>query len=217
MCFFRSLGLSYVFEVPYLHNLSLPMSLRPQCQLTQSVTTNAGQGQRKGATSKTVKNRQKVPRGPQDSKIKSREGILKKSSFQYGMNFFQSRMVFSFRAPLWPQRNRVWDWNFQSRMKFSNREWKFQARMKTSCVGEWFFHAFEREWFFLSPGPLGIKNIFDTFRQFSRGTSFPAFFVKAARLQNEIAPENFLIWHEKRFEKREKGPEKRSETRPKNF
>ena len=40
--------------------------------------------------------------------------------------------------------------------------------------------------------------------------------IKAARLQNEIAPEKLLIWHEKRFEKRGKGPEKRSETRPKN-
>ena len=41
--------------------------------------------------------------------------------------------------------------------------------------------------------------------------------IKAARLQNETAPEKVLTWHEKRFEKREKGPEKRSETRPKNF
>ena len=42
------------------------------------------------------------------------------------------------------------------------------------------------------------------------------YYIKAARLQNETAPENFIIWHEKRFEKREKGPEKRYETRPKN-
>ena len=41
-------------------------------------------------------------------------------------------------------------------MKFSNREWKFQARMKISCVGECFFHAFEREWNFSIPGPSGI-------------------------------------------------------------
>ena len=68
---------------------------------------------------------------------------------------FQSRMKFSFRAPLWPQKNRARDWNFQSRMKFSNREWKFQARMKISCVGEWFFHAFEREWTFSILGPSG--------------------------------------------------------------
>ena len=53
------------------------------------------------------------------------------------MIFSISRMVFSFRAPLWPQENRGWDWNFQSRMKCSNREWIFQARMKISCVGEW--------------------------------------------------------------------------------
>ena len=64
-------------------------------------------------------------------------------------------MVFSFRAPLWPQKSRARDWNFQARMKISNREWKFQARMKISCVGEWFFHAFEREWFFSIFGPSG--------------------------------------------------------------
>ena len=65
-------------------------------------------------------------------------------------------MVFSFWAPLWPQKNRAWDWNFQSRMKFSNREWKFQARMKISCVGEGFFvmRSSENE-FFRSPRPLG--------------------------------------------------------------
>ena len=75
------------------------------------------------------------PRGPQDWKIQSREAKLKKSSFQYGMKF-QSRMKFSFQAPLWPQKNRAWDRTFQSRMKFSNREWTFQARMKVACVGE---------------------------------------------------------------------------------
>ena len=37
--------------------------------------------------------------------------------------------------------------------------------------------------------------------------------VRAACLQNEIAPEKLLNRYEKRFEKREKGSEKRSETR----
>ena len=41
--------------------------------------------------------------------------------------------------------------------------------------------------------------------------------VRAARVQNETAPEKFLNRREKQFEKREKGPEKRSETRLKNF
>ena len=41
--------------------------------------------------------------------------------------------------------------------------------------------------------------------------------VRAACLQNEIAPEKLLNRYEKRFEKREKGSEKRSETRLKNF
>ena len=45
---------------------------------------------------------------------------------------------------------------------------------------------------------------------------FVTLYVRAARVQNETAPEKILIWHEKRFEKREKGSEKRSETRPKN-
>ena len=41
--------------------------------------------------------------------------------------------------------------------------------------------------------------------------------IKAARLQNETAPEKFLNRYEKRFEKREKRSEKRSETRLKTF
>ena len=41
--------------------------------------------------------------------------------------------------------------------------------------------------------------------------------VRAARVQNEIAPEKLLNRYEKRFEKREKGSEKRSETRLKKF
>ena len=50
---------------------------------------------------------QRAP-GLKNFNLESREAILKKSSFQYGMNF-QSRMKFSFRALLWPQKNRVWD------------------------------------------------------------------------------------------------------------
>ena len=41
--------------------------------------------------------------------------------------------------------------------------------------------------------------------------------VRAARLQNEIAPEKLLNRNEKRFEKRDKRSEKRSETRLKHF
>ena len=40
---------------------------------------------------------------------------------------------------------------------------------------------------------------------------------RAARVQNEFAPEKVLNRYEKRFKKREKGSEKRSETRLKNF
>ena len=42
-------------------------------------------------------------------------------------------------------------------------------------------------------------------------------FFRAARVQNEIAPEKLLNRYEKRFEQREKGSEKRSETRLKHF
>ena len=41
--------------------------------------------------------------------------------------------------------------------------------------------------------------------------------VRAARVQNETAPEKLLNRYEKRFEKLEKGSEKRSETRLKKF
>ena len=40
--------------------------------------------------------------------------------------------------------------------------------------------------------------------------------IRTACLQNEIAPEKLLNRYETRFEKREKGSEKRSETRLKN-
>ena len=40
---------------------------------------------------------------------------------------------------------------------------------------------------------------------------------RAARVQNEFAPEKFLNRYEKQFEKRDKGSEKRSETRLKKF
>ena len=89
----------------------------------------------------------------QDWKIKSREAIFKKSSFQYGMKFSIENGFFHSGPLSGRRKNRAWDWNFQSRMKFSNREWIFQARMKISCVGECFFfmRSSENE-FFRSPG-----------------------------------------------------------------
>ena len=51
---------------------------------------------------------------------------------------FQSGMVFSFWAPLWPQKNRAWDW-----------EWKFRA------WGNGFFMRSSENEFFRSPGPKG--------------------------------------------------------------
>ena len=46
---------------------------------------------------------------------------------------------------------------------------------------------------------------------------FWGIFFRVARLQNETAPETFLIRCKKGFEKREKRSEKRSEMRPKSF
>ena len=67
------------------------------------------------------------PEGPRIEKNQSREAILKKSSFRYGMKV-SIENVFSFWAPLWPQKNRARDWNFRARMKISNQERIFQAR-----------------------------------------------------------------------------------------
>ena len=50
----------------------------------------------------------------------------------------------------------------------------------------------------------------------SPAISIPHPKIRAARLENETAPEDALTRHEKRFEKREKRSEKRFETRPKN-
>ena len=73
----------------------------------------------------------------------------------------QSRMVFSFWAPLWPQKNRAWDWDFSIENEI------FKPRMKISIKNEhlvrggmFFFHAFEREWIFSIPGPSGKWAVF---------------------------------------------------------
>ena len=67
-------------------------------------------------------------RAPGLKKFNLERQYWKNQAFNTEWNF-QSRMVFSFWAPLWPQKDRARDWNFQSRMKFSNWEWKFEARM----------------------------------------------------------------------------------------
>ena len=80
------------------------------------------------------RNRPLSLRAPGLKKFNLERQYWKNHAFNTEWNF-QSRLKISFRAPLWPQKNRAWDWNFQSRMKISNREWKFQARMNISCVG----------------------------------------------------------------------------------
>ena len=51
---------------------------------------------------------------------------------------FNREWFFPFRAPLWLQKNRAQDCNFQATINISNRERTLQVRMKISCVGEWF-------------------------------------------------------------------------------
>ena len=94
-------------------------------------------------------------RAPGLKKFNLERRYWKNQAFNTEWNF-QSRMVFSFWAPLWPQKNRAWDWNFQSRMKISNREWKFQSRMKISCVGEWFFSCVRARMNFFDPRALWV-------------------------------------------------------------
>ena len=65
-------------------------------------------------------------------------------------------MIFSFRAPLWPQKNKALEMkssieneNFNPENENFMREWFFRAR------GNGFFHAFERELIFSISGPSG--------------------------------------------------------------
>ena len=78
------------------------------------------------------KNAVKFPEGPRIEKNQSREAILKKTSFQYGMKFS------------------IENENFKPRMKI-------QAGMKISCVGEWFFSCVRARMNFFDPRPSGLR------------------------------------------------------------
>ena len=98
------------------------------------------------------------PRGPQDwKKLISRDNFAE-SKLSIRNSFF-NRACFFIPSPSLATENKARDWNFQSRMKFSNWEWKFQARMVLSCVGEWLFHAFEQERFFGDLRALGMAYL----------------------------------------------------------
>ena len=69
---------------------------------------------------------------------------------------FQSRMKFSFRALLWPQKNRAWDWDFSIENEI------FKPRMKISSENEnfvrggmVFFSCVRARMNFFDPGPSG--------------------------------------------------------------
>ena len=86
----------------------------------------------------------KNPEGPRIEKIQSREAILKKSSFQYGMKFSIVNEIFIPTPSLAAEKQGLG-------LKFSIENEIFKPRMKVSSEnenfvrGEWFFHAFERE------------------------------------------------------------------------
>ena len=77
-------------------------------------------------------------RAPGFEKIQSREAVLKKSSFQYRMKFSIENEIFIPGPSLAAEKQGLG-------LKFSIGNEIFKPRMKISCVGEWFFHAFERE------------------------------------------------------------------------
>ena len=93
--------------------------------------------------------------GPKIEKIKSREAIPWTNQAFNTKWKFQSRMVFSFRAPLWPQRNKPWDWSFQARMKFQTKNENFKREWFFRAWGNGFFMRPSENDFFSVSGPSG--------------------------------------------------------------
>ena len=75
--------------------------------------------------------------GTKIEKNQTREAILKKSSFQYGMTF-SIENGFTIRAPLWPQKARAGIGNFKREWKFQTK-WNLEARMVPEAPQLWFF------------------------------------------------------------------------------
>ena len=100
----------------------------------------------------------RVPRGPQDWKNSISRGNVERIKPSIRNEIFNREWSFHSGPLVWPQKNRAWDWNFQSRMKISNREWKFQARMRISCVGEWFFSCGRARMNFFNPRALWVRG-----------------------------------------------------------
>ena len=89
-------------------------------------------------------------RAPGLKKINLERRSWKNQAFNTEWNF-QSRMKFSFQAPLWPQKNRAWDWITEN--ENFKRAWKFRA-----WGNDFFMRSSENE-FFRSPGPLGSAYV----------------------------------------------------------
>ena len=95
------------------------------------------------------------PEGPRIEKIQSREAILKKSSFQYGMKLSIENEIFIPGPSLAAEKQGLG-------LKFSIGNEIFKPRMKISsenenfvCGGMVFSCVRARMIFFRSPGPLG--------------------------------------------------------------
>ena len=104
--------------------------------------------------------RKPIPEGPRIEKIQSREAILKKSSFQYGMKISIENEIFIPGSSLTAATQ-------GPGLNFSIENEIFKPRMKISSENEnfvrggtFFFHAFERERVFSILGPLGITCSF---------------------------------------------------------
>ena len=98
-----------------------------------------------------------VPEGPRIEKIQSREAILKKSSFQYGMKFSIENEIFIPGPSLAAEKQGLG-------LKFSIENESFKPRVKFSIENEnfvrggmvfFFFMRSSENEFFRSPGPLG--------------------------------------------------------------
>ena len=98
------------------------------------------------------------PKGPRIEKIQSREAILKKSSFQYGMKLSIENEIFIPGPSPAAEKQGL-------RLKFSIENEIFKPRMKISSENEnfvrggmvFFMRSSENE-FFRSPGPLGVAQ-----------------------------------------------------------
>ena len=95
----------------------------------------------------------KQPRGPRDWKNSISRGNIEKIKLSIRNEIF-NRDGFFIPGPSLTAEKQGPGLKFSiENEKFQTENGTFQARMKISCVGEWFFHAFERELIFSISGP----------------------------------------------------------------